>query len=65
MLLFQNSAVKRLSSVFITFSLCKKKFISVNNSLKYTFININFAQLDHKRKVVYWLHLVKLFIGYI
>ena len=58
MLLLQNSAVERISSVFITFSLCKQKFIFVNNSLKSTFININFAQVDHKRKVFYWLRLI-------
>ena len=53
MLLLKNSAVKRISSVFITFSLCKQKFIFVNNTLKSTFININFALVDYKRKVVY------------
>ena len=59
MLLLQNSAVKRISSVFITFSLCKQKFfIFVNNSLRPTFININFALVDHKRKVVFWLCLI-------
>ena len=58
MLLLQNSAVKRISSVFITFSLCKQKFIIVNNSLGPTFININFALVDHKRKVVFWLCLI-------
>ena len=56
MLILQNSAVKRISSVFITFSLCKQKFIFVNNSLRHTFININFALVDHKRK---------LFFGYV
>ena len=58
MLLLQNFAVKRISSVFITFSLCKQKFIFVNNSLRPTFININFALVDHKRKVVFWLCLI-------
>ena len=58
MFLLQNFAVKRTSSVFITFSLCKEKIIFVNNSLKSTFININFALVDHKRKVVYWLRLI-------
>ena len=58
MLLLQNSAVKKISSVFITFSLCKQKFIFVNNSLRPTFININFALVDHKRKVVVWLCLI-------
>ena len=58
MLLLQNSAVKRISSVFITFSLCKHKFIFVNNSLRTTFININSAPVDHKRKVVFWLCLI-------
>ena len=58
MLLLQNSAVKRISSVFITFSLCKEKFIFVNNSLRPTFININFALVDHKRKVIFWLCLI-------
>ena len=57
MLLLQNSAVKRISSVFITFSLREQKFIFVNNSLKSTFIDKNFALVDHKRKVVYWLRL--------
>ena len=58
MLLLQNSAVKRISSVFITFSLCKQKFIFVNISLRPTFININFAPVDHKRKIVFWLRLI-------
>ena len=62
MLLLQNSSIKRISSVFltvfITFSLCKQKFIFVNNSLRSTFININFALVDHKRKVVFWLRLI-------
>ena len=58
MLLLQNSAIKRISSVFVTFSLCKQKFIFVNNSLESPFININFALVDHKRKVVYWLRLI-------
>ena len=58
MLLLQNSAVKIISSVFITFSLCKQKFIFVNNSLRPTFININVALVDHKRKVVFWLCLI-------
>ena len=58
MLLLQNSAVKRISSVFITFSLCKQKFIFANNSLVLTFININFALVDYKRKVVFWLCLI-------
>ena len=56
--LLQNSAVKRISSVFTTFSLCKQKFIFANNSLRPTFININFAPVDHKRKVVFWLCLI-------
>ena len=43
MLLLQNSAVKRISSVFITFSVCKQKFI---------------FPVDHKRKVVFWLCLI-------
>ena len=58
MLLLQNSAVKKISSVFITFSLCKQKFIFVNNSLIPTFININFALVDHKSKVAFWLRLI-------
>ena len=58
MLLLQNSAVKRISSVFITFSLCKQKFIFVNNALRLPFININFALADHKHKVVFWLRLI-------
>ena len=58
MLLVKNSTVKRISSVFITFSLCKQKFIFVNNSLRPTFININFALVDHKRKVVFWSCLI-------
>ena len=58
MQLLQNSAVKRMSSVFITFSLCKQKFIFVNNSLKSNFININVALVDHKRKVVFCLCLI-------
>ena len=58
MLLLQNLAVRRMSSVFITFSLCKQKFIFVNNSLRPTFMNINFALVDHKRKVVFWLCLI-------
>ena len=58
MLVLQNSAVKRISSVFITFSLCKQKFIFVNNSLRPTFININFSLVDHKRNVVFWLRLI-------
>ena len=58
MLLLQNSAVKRISSVFITFSLCKQTFIFVNNSLRPTFININFALVDLKRKFVFWLRLI-------
>ena len=58
MLLLQNSAVKRIFSLFITFSLCKQKFIFVNNSLRPTFININFAPVDYKRKVVFWLCLI-------
>ena len=53
-----EKAVKGISSVFITFSLCKQKFIFVNNSLRPTFININFAPVDHKRKVVFWLCLI-------
>ena len=60
MLLLQNSAVKRISSVFITFSLCKQKFIFVNNSFRPTFININFALVDHKRNVIFWLRLIHL-----
>ena len=58
MLLLQNSAVKRISSVFIIFLPRKQKFIFVNNSLRPTFININFALVDHKRKVVFWLRLI-------
>ena len=58
MLLLQNSAIKSISFVFMSFSLCKQKFIFVNNSLKSTFININFALVDHKRKVAYWLRLI-------
>ena len=58
MLLLQNSTAKRISSVFITFSLCKQTFIFVNNSLRPTFININFALVDHKRKVVFWICLI-------
>ena len=58
MLVLQNSAVKSISSVFITFSLCKQKLIFVNNSLRPTFININSAPVDHKRKVVFWLCLI-------
>ena len=58
MLLLQNYAVKRIPSVFLTFSLYKKKFIFVNNSLRPTFININFALVDHKLKVVFWLCLI-------
>ena len=58
MLLLQNSDVKRISSVFITFSLCKQKFIFVNNSLSPTIININFTLVDHKRTVVFWLCLI-------
>ena len=58
MMLLQNSAVKRISSVFITFSLCKQKFIFVNNSSRPTFININFALVDYKLKVVFWLCLI-------
>ena len=58
MLLLQHSAVKRISSVFITFSLCKQKLIFVNNSLGLTFINIKYALVDHKRKVVFWLCLI-------
>ena len=55
MLLLQNSAVKRISSVFISFSLCKQKFFFVNNSSRPTFNNINFALVDHKRKIIFWL----------
>ena len=58
MMLFQNSTVKRISSVFITFSLCEQKFIFVNNSLRPTFININFVLVNHKRKVIFWLRLI-------
>ena len=58
MLLLQNSTINIISSVFITFSLCKQKFVFVNNSLRPTFININFALVDHKRKVVFWLCLI-------
>ena len=58
MLLLQNSALKRISSVFVTFSLCKQKFIFVNNYLRPTFINVNFALVDHKREVVFWLRLI-------
>ena len=58
MLLLQNSVVKKISSVFISFSLCNQKFIFVNNSLRPTFTNINFALVDHKRKVVFWLCLM-------
>ena len=42
MLLLQNSIVKRISSVFITFSLCKQKFIFANNSL-FFLLNLNFV----------------------
>ena len=58
MLLLQNSALKRISSVFITFSLCKQQFIFVNNSSRPTFNNTNFSLVDHKRKLVFWLCLI-------